>query len=96
LLLANANIAATLCASARKRGLHRGRTLSNRHRRLPHGSKNDPSRNEPKSPWLTLIGTATWTGARPANIGASGKIGLVGTATQANQQLSLTNLVVEP
>lgn len=60
------------------------------------GPKNDPSRNDPNSPALTLIGTATWTGPRPANVATTGKIGLAGTATQAWERISLTNLTVEP
>jgi hypothetical protein len=60
------------------------------------GLKNDPSRNEPASPDLTLIGTATWTGARPSGVAATGKIGLAGTATQGYERISLTNLVVNP
>jgi hypothetical protein len=60
------------------------------------GLKDDPSRNDPYSPYLTLIGTATWTGARPAGVAAFGKIGLVGTATQGWERLSLTNFVVVP
>jgi hypothetical protein len=60
------------------------------------GLKNDASRNEPTSASLMPIGTATWTGARPANVALSGKIGLVGTATQGWERISLTNLVVNP
>ena len=59
------------------------------------GLKNDPSRNDPTSPALTLIGTATWTGTRPANVATTGKIGLAGTATQGNERISLTNFRVE-
>ncbi|HEV8117512.1 MAG TPA: hypothetical protein VGQ32_03250, partial [Thermoanaerobaculia bacterium] len=59
------------------------------------GLKNDPSRNEPESESLTLIGTATWTGPRPAGVAATGKIGLVGTATQGREVISLTNFRVE-
>ena len=59
------------------------------------GLKNDPSRNEPTSPDLTLIGTATWTGARPANVATTGKIGLVGTATQGWERISMANLRVD-
>jgi hypothetical protein len=58
------------------------------------GPKNDPSRNEPTSSYLTLIGTATWTGARPANIATAGKVGLVGTAAQGYERVSLTNFSV--
>lgn len=60
------------------------------------GPKNDPSRNDPNSDSLTLIGTATWTGPRPANVATSGKIGLMGTVTQGIELVSLTNLSVEP
>jgi hypothetical protein len=60
------------------------------------GPKNDPTRDDPTSPLLTLIGTATWTGPRPANVASTGKIGLAGTATQGNESISLTNLVVNP
>lgn len=60
------------------------------------GLKNDPSRDDPTSPALTLIGTATWTGPRPANVATTGKIGLAGTATQGYERISLTNLVVNP
>ncbi len=60
------------------------------------GLKNDPSRNNPTSPALTLIGTATWTGLRPVNVATTGKVGLVGTATQGWERLSLTNLDVDP
>jgi hypothetical protein len=60
------------------------------------GPKNDPSRNDPNSPTPTLIGTATWTGPRPPGITREGKIGLVGTATQGLQRVSLTNLTIEP
>ncbi|MEX0681955.1 MAG: hypothetical protein WED85_02870 [Dehalococcoidia bacterium] len=59
------------------------------------GPKNDPSRNDPNSAALTLIGTATWTGPRPGNVAASGKVGLMGTATQAWERASLTNLAVD-
>ncbi len=58
------------------------------------GLKNDPSRNDPYSPVLTLIGTSTWTGSRPVGVATTGKIGLVGTATQGWERLSLTNLQV--
>jgi hypothetical protein len=60
------------------------------------GPKNDPSRNDPSSSILTLIGTATWTGARPSGLAASGKIGLAGTATQGLQRVSLTGLQLNP
>ena len=60
------------------------------------GPKNDLSRNDPSSPDLTLIGSATWTGPRPAGVSMAGKVGLMGTATQGLQRVSLTGLTIGP
>ena len=77
-----------------RRGRHRARG------RVPAavacGLKDDPSRNDPNSPALTIIGLAIWTGPHPANLAATGKIGLMGTATSGYERISLTNVVVDP
>ncbi len=59
------------------------------------GLQNDASRNDPNAtPYL--IGTATWTGARPANVGTTGKIGVVGTALGGKERVSITNFGIQP
>ena len=42
------------------------------------------------------FGSATWTGPRPAGVSITGKVGLMGTATQGLQRVSLTGLTIGP
>jgi hypothetical protein len=60
------------------------------------GPKNDATRNDPYSEYLTSIGTASWTGPRPAGVAPTGSIGVMGTAAQGWERVSMTNVVVEP
>ena len=58
------------------------------------GPKNDPSRNDPNDPTLTLIGTTTWRSAVPP-AGLGRLMGLAGKAT-VRQEVGITNLTVGP
>jgi hypothetical protein len=71
-------------------------TLTGRSWLVGAGLKGDATRNDPNDPTRTLIGTTVWTGLRPANIGATGLIGVVGSATQAVQEMGMTNLRFSP